>query len=60
MDDFAIRKRYTYGTIMIDIKSHRVIDLIPSRDAMDVTACLKEYPHLRVVSRDGSVCNPKG
>lgn len=55
MDDFAIRKRYTYGTIMIDIKTHRVVDLIQFRDSKDVTAWLKGYPNLRVVSRDGSV-----
>lgn len=40
---------------MVDIKTHRVIDLIPSRESQDVTAWLEGYSSLRVVSRDGSV-----
>jgi len=55
VDDFAIKKRHSYGTIVIDIKSHRVIDLIPNREISDVTEWLKGYPNLKVVSRDGSV-----
>lgn len=55
VDDFAIRKRYTYGTVMVDIKTHRIIDMIPSREVSDVIAWLNEYPNLEVVSRDGSV-----
>ena len=40
---------------MIDIETHRVIDLIPSRDCEDVVKWLKSYPNLQVVSRDGSI-----
>lgn len=40
---------------MIDIKTHRVIDLIPSHNLWNVTAWLKEYSGLRVISRDGSI-----
>ena len=54
VDDFALRKGTTYGTIFIDSKSHRVIDLIPSRERKDVAEKLAEYPNLKVVSRDGS------
>lgn len=54
VDDFALRKGVSYGTIIIDSKSHRVIDMIPSRERKDVAAKLTEYPNLKVVSRDGS------
>ena len=54
MDDFALRRGSTYGTILIDSKSHRVIDLIPSRERKEVAEKLAEYPNLKVVSRDGS------
>lgn len=40
---------------MIDIPSHRVIDLIDTRDLEPVQEWLKTYPSLRFVSRDGSV-----
>ena len=32
IDDFAIRKGVKYATVMIDINSHKIIDMINSRD----------------------------
>lgn len=55
IDDFAFRKRKTYGTIMVDIDTHRIIGLLASRESADVAEWLKSYPSLEVVSRDGSV-----
>lgn len=55
MDDFAIRKNHTYGTVMIDAVSHQTIDMLPSRETSEVSEWLKKYPGLRIVSRDGSV-----
>lgn len=55
IDDFAIKKRQRYGTIMVDIETHKIIDLIPSRDLEDVIAWLKTFPNLKIVSRDGSI-----
>ena len=54
VDDFAFRKGSTYGTILIDSKSHMVIDLISSHERKEVAEKLAEYPNLKVVSRDGS------
>ena len=39
---------------MIDINSRNIIDMIPSREYEDVTKWLKTYPHIELVSRDGS------
>ena len=50
-----MKKRQTYGTIMIDIDTHRVIDMIFSRELNDVTKWLKTYPNMQIVSRDGSI-----
>ena len=55
IDDFAFRKRQTYGTIMVDIDTHRVVDLLASREVEDVAEWLRSYPNIRIVSRDGSV-----
>ncbi len=55
IDDFAFKKRRTYGTIMIDIDTHRIIDLLPSREIRDVAEWLSSFPNLEIVSRDGSV-----
>jgi len=59
IDDFAIRKGVKYATVMIDINSHKIIDMINSRDYEEVTAWLKEFPNLNVVSRDGSLTYKK-
>lgn len=55
IDDFAIKKRHSYGTVMIDIETHRVIDLIDSRNLEDVIEWLKTYKNLKIISRDGSL-----
>lgn len=54
IDDFAFKKRYSYGTIMIDLDSHRIVDILDSREKEPVREWLKNYPNLEVVSRDGS------
>ncbi|MHB8065929.1 MAG: ISL3 family transposase [Ruminiclostridium sp.] len=54
IDDFAIKKRQRYGTIMIDIETRRVVDLLESRESEVVSEWLKTYPNIQVVSRDGS------
>jgi len=37
IDDFALKKREKYGTVMVDIETHRIVDMINSRDIEDVT-----------------------
>lgn len=54
VDDFALRKRVSYGTVMVDLESHRIIDLIPSRETSDVQKWLSTFPNIKVVSRDGA------
>lgn len=40
---------------MIDIDTHRIIDLLPSREIQDVAEWLSSFPNLEIVSRDGPV-----
>ena len=40
---------------MIDIETHKIIDLLESRQEDDVTEWLKTYPNLEIISRDGGV-----
>jgi transposase len=54
IDDFAFKKRSAYGTIIIDLSTHKPLDILPSRNTADVTAWLKEHPDIKLVSRDGS------
>ncbi len=54
IDDFALRRGQVYGTLMIDLERRKALDLIPSREASDVTEWLKKYPKVEIVSRDRS------
>lgn len=54
IDDFALRRRHHYGTIMIDLKTRKVIDLIESRNIDEVSDWLKTFTSIELVSRDGA------
>lgn len=40
---------------MVDLKTHRILDMINSREYEAVRAWLKTYENLRIISRDGSI-----
>ena len=54
IDDFALKRRLRYGTIMVDIETGRTIDIFESRESGDIAQWLSTYPNIEVVSRDGS------
>jgi predicted transcriptional regulator len=54
IDDFALKKRQRYGTVMVDLQTHKIIDMIESREAGEVKAWLMGFPNIQAVSRDGS------
>jgi transposase len=52
IDDWAYRRGQRYGTIICDLKRHRVVDLLPDRSVSTVADWLRAHPGIRVVSRD--------
>jgi transposase len=52
VDDWAWRKGQVYGTILVDLDLHRVIDLLPERTAESFAAWLKQHPEIVTIARD--------
>mgnify|MGYP003461588388 CR=1 FL=1 len=52
IDDWAFKKGRTYGTIVVDLDSNQVIDLLPDREAGTVSDWIKKHPEIQVISRD--------
>jgi transposase len=54
LDEFSFRRGARFGTIIVDLQRHQVIDLLPDREAATVVRWLRAHPTIRVVSRDRS------
>ena len=53
VDDWAIRKGRTYGTVVVDLERRRVIDLLPDRTSTAVAEWLRQRPETKVVPSAG-------
>jgi transposase len=52
VDDFAWTKRFSYGTILVDLERRKIIDVLADRESATVEAWLREHPEVDVISRD--------
>ncbi|MGY2052254.1 ISL3 family transposase [Methylobacterium sp. JK268] len=60
IDDWAMRKGSRYGTIVVDLDRHRVIDILPDRTASTLAGWLERQSHIQVVARDRSTEYARG
>jgi transposase len=54
VDDFALRKRQTYGTILVDLEPRQPVTLLPERTAETLAPWLQAHPGVQVIARDRS------
>jgi transposase len=52
VDDWSWKKRFTYGTILVDLERRAIIDVLADRESTTVEAWLKNHPEVEVVVRD--------
>jgi transposase len=60
VDEWAWRRGQRYGTILVNLEDHRVLDVLPERSAAAVAAWLAQYPTITVVCRDRSALYAEG
>ncbi len=54
VDDFSFRRSRKWGTVLVDLERHKLVDILPDRSADTFARWLSEHPGVEVVSRDRS------
>ncbi len=54
VDDWAIKKGRSYGTILVDLEKHKVVDLLSDRSAAALELWLRNSPGVEIIVRDRS------
>jgi transposase len=52
IDDWSFRRGRKFGTILVDLATHAVLDLLPERNAESAATWMRKHPEIKVVSRD--------
>lgn len=56
IDDFAKRKGHSYGSVIVDHDTNKILELVDSRDSKVVAKVLEQYHNIKSVSRDRGKC----
>lgn len=52
VDDWAYKKRDRYGSILVNLDTGKVVDLLPDREEQTLTRWLEGQPAIEVITRD--------
>jgi transposase len=54
VDDWSYRRGKRYGTLLVNLETHRPIDVLPDRTAATLAGWLANHPEILIISRDRS------
>jgi transposase len=52
VDDWSWKKRHRYGTLLVDLERHKIIDILADRERATLERWLRDHPEVEIVSRD--------
>ncbi|MEU7583542.1 transposase [Streptomyces sp. NPDC041068] len=52
VEEFALRRRRTYATILVGMNTHRPADVLADRTAHTFAGWLRDHPEVRTICRD--------
>ena len=52
VDDWAIRRGHHYGTVLVNLETSEVVDVLVGREAKTLARWLQAHPGVEVISRD--------
>ncbi|MBZ0309885.1 MAG: ISL3 family transposase, partial [Anaerolineae bacterium] len=60
IDDWAYCKGKRYGTILVNLETHQVVDVLPDAEADTVATWLRQHPEVEIVGRDRASAYAEG
>jgi transposase len=52
VDDWSWKKRHRYGTLLVDLERHKIVEILADRENATLERWLREHPEVKIVSRD--------
>ena len=52
VDDWSWKKRHRYGTLLVDLERHKIVEVLADRESATLEQWLRGHPEVEIVSRD--------